>query len=1038
LLRATTPLALGAAWLIAAAQGVSAADPPSVACAAPVHLPLPPPGKTVSLSTVSDGLLSLVEHGQDISVKADDVIEIATPPRLGSFSLAAEARAPILISRARPGDARGYVEARLDCHSDASAQRMRAWERRVQSFERQIAEPLPEKAFDDLQPQVDALRSDAPQGYARVLAEHLEAQALLMTGRSAAAASAFAKARKEWLAIGDRERAAAAAVAEAEDRLRSGAYATVLSLARSLPGAPDRSEYWNVRLEDARCLTFEYLGKLQEAAHCFVWTTRALADLGETLELISTQQNYARVERELGNHERAATLAASALAAISQPQWDRVPGPDIPVVRGRVERLLEELALGKGDISGAVRHAQHALKYFDQAHHLRWQANTLLRIAEMYNEIGAYADASDAVDAALQRLSPVDAPARIAAAELTKSDIELARGNARQAIALATKARLAFESLGMRDSAAGARVTVAEATLADGQRDAARAIVDSMPPMPPALANRASLIRAEIDVSGAASAPANAHRDALDRPVARPLPQWLAVQSILARRMLAAGHADAALRLMENTALHLTGLASRAANPVLRLSLERRRGQLLTAVVPMILSLPSMQERVTAAWHWMLLTDAAPSLAVAAPAAPRAAKFDRALAEFLMPHAPGKTATPDDRLQQQLLDLVAATSAAPVRDDSRRFDVNVRDFQAALPQGTAVLAIFSAGASHALLYLSPDRSAVFALPGEAGALREQATDLTESTARDAPLAAIDGKASELSHLLFGSLDGIAIPQHLLIVAPAPFNGLPWALLTWPRALAPLVATTSVTLVAPVATPVRRSAGPVTLHAFAAGAGPETSASGLPGLAAPAGELVDVERERRKAGWRIGGNDPPTRAAVLSALADSGSWVHVAGHGSSMTEYLGRSGVWLSAQQQAGDPELLSWMDVVEQGVRADVVVLNACALGESPTTSLSASTGFADATLRAGADQVVAALWPIDDTAAALWASTFYARLPARPSRDQVADALRAAMLRLRETRVFRHPRYWASLVQLARMHVPDPGTRIAGASAGK
>jgi CHAT domain-containing protein len=155
------------------------------------------------------------------------------------------------------------------------------------------------------------------------------------------------------------------------------------------------------------------------------------------------------------------------------------------------------------------------------------------------------------------------------------------------------------------------------------------------------------------------------------------------------------------------------------------------------------------------------------------------------------------------------------------------------------------------------------------------------------------------------------------------------------------------------------------------------------------------------------------------------LADRGGWVHIAGHGSTSAEYLGRSGLWLTDIENSGKPDLLSWMDVIEQGIRADVVVLNACALASSPTTSLSASTGFAEATLRAGANDVVAALWPINDTAASLWASTFYTQLSAHPTTEEIDDALRASMLRLRDTRAFRHPRYWASLVHLARIDLP-------------
>ena len=82
-------------------------------------------------------------------------------------------------------------------------------------------------------------------------------------------------------------------------------------------------------------------------------------------------------------------------------------------------------------------------------------------------------------------------------------------------------------------------------------------------------------------------------------------------------------------------------------------------------------------------------------------------------------------------------------------------------------------------------------------------------------------------------------------------------------------------------------------------------------------------------------------------------------------------------------------------------------------------------------------DEVVAALWPINDTAASLWASTFYAHLSAHPTSEEIAEALRASMLRLRDSRAFRHPRYWASLVHLARVGLPTQSDQRGNNDAG-
>ena len=1029
MIEAVAFLLQGASMLAAPQPRTSASVDSAVVltCSAPLRQSLPAPGRSVTLSPSHDGLLGLVEHGQEIAVEGGDVVEITMPLRFGKFSVLVHAGDAVHISRARPGSAQGFIEVGLNCEPGDDELRARAWQVRVQAFEKQIAEPQPASAYDRFVPQLDAIRAGAPPGYSRALADHLRAQLLAMTGHSADATAAFARARQSWLSIGDNERALAALVAEAEDLLRAGAYADVLTRTRSLAGAPDRNNYFGVRLEDARCLALEYQAQLDSASACFEWTISALADLGETLERISTQQDYAQVELDRGKSEHAESLASDALAAISSTEWDMIAGADIPIVRGRVERLLSDLSLRKGDIAESLRHSQRALALFTRAKHPRWQANMLLRIAATYRDIGAYADALDAVDFALQRLSVRDAPARIAMAEFAKARIGYAQGDMQMAIEHGSNARTMFESLQMPADAGAAALTLADAKVGAGQFDEARAILDSIKAPSPTLASRAQLVAAEIAAGEGSDARPKMSTDELQRSAARPLSDWLRVQAVVAKQKVAAGQPEEALRILEQAALHVTNLAARARNPILRLALERQKRQLLSTALPIIESAGSVQDMVAAAWRWLLLTEATWPASTVGQTNSKTEDFDRALASSLMPHPPsGDKPKPDDSLQQHLLELVANASAASTRDLQWRVpDATVVQLQETLPHGTAFLALLSGGAAQALLYISSDKADLFALPAGADSLRKSAVNLATAVVAEEPLSKIDRDAAELSHELLGTLSAMPVPQRLLIVASEPFNSLPWALLTWPGSSHPLIETTTVSFAVPGSPAIHGTDDSTSLHVFAANAQPHSQTGELQGLAAAGGELSNIERQRRQRGWRVYKDDHPSRVSVLSALGDGGSWVHVAGHGSSMTEYLGRSGIWLTNAEQRDEPELLSWMDVVEHGVRSDVVVLNACALAGSAATSLSASGGFADATLRAGANQVLAALWSIDDTAAWLWSSTFYAHLSAHPDRDEIADALRASMLRLRDTRAFRHPRYWASLVHLARIDLP-------------
>ena len=79
---------------------------------------------------------------------------------------------------------------------------------------------------------------------------------------------------------------------------------------------------------------------------------------------------------------------------------------------------------------------------------------------------------------------------------------------------------------------------------------------------------------------------------------------------------------------------------------------------------------------------------------------------------------------------------------------------------------------------------------------------------------------------------------------------------------------------------------------------------------------------------------------------------------------------------------------------------------------------------FAAAVSRAGAKQVVAALW----------VPAFYATLAADPEHN-AATALRAAQQRLREPRVC-HPFFWAGMQATARLSLAVPAATLTPIAA--
>lgn len=115
--------------------------------------------------------------------------------------------------------------------------------------------------------------------------------------------------------------------------------------------------------------------------------------------------------------------------------------------------------------------------------------------------------------------------------------------------------------------------------------------------------------------------------------------------------------------------------------------------------------------------------------------------------------------------------------------------------------------------------------------------------------------------------------------------------------------------------------------------------------------------------------------------------------------------------------------MLSWLDVINTPLRAPLAVLNACQLAAGPSATSQSSLSFASAVSAAGVDHVVAAYWPISDSASATWIPAFYSAMRAQPAAHAM-DALRSAQLALKDSRSFRHPYYWASLAYFQHLRV--------------
>ncbi len=176
-------------------------------------------------------------------------------------------------------------------------------------------------------------------------------------------------------------------------------------------------------------------------------------------------------------------------------------------------------------------------------------------------------------------------------------------------------------------------------------------------------------------------------------------------------------------------------------------------------------------------------------------------------------------------------------------------------------------------------------------------------------------------------------------------------------------------------------------------------------------ALPTPELPAVAREVERVrmqlpGWEVRVDLAPTRAALEQETAEAGI-VHIAAHGELRTDNPAFSSIHL-----ADGPLFVH--DLATLRLPGSIVVLTACSSGRGAAPAGDEWIGLARGFLQAGAAQVVASLWPIEDEATTELIEGFYTGVAGNLAPE---EALRRAMIALRVSRP--HPWHWAAFAVL-------------------
>jgi CHAT domain-containing protein len=180
---------------------------------------------------------------------------------------------------------------------------------------------------------------------------------------------------------------------------------------------------------------------------------------------------------------------------------------------------------------------------------------------------------------------------------------------------------------------------------------------------------------------------------------------------------------------------------------------------------------------------------------------------------------------------------------------------------------------------------------------------------------------------------------------------------------------------------------------------------------FPKLVQAADEMNDVEKHFAESRTKVLSGIGATPAAYLSSDSRQYSYLHFVTHGTASRSRPLESAVILSKDKDEDSYKLYA-RDIVKRHLSAELVTISACNGAGTRAFSGEGLVGLSWAFLRAGAHNVIGALWEVSDTSTPQLMDGLYDGLS---HGQDPATALRAAKLSLLHSdSVFRKPYFWA------------------------
>lgn len=380
--------------------------------------------------------------------------------------------------------------------------------------------------------------------------------------------------------------------------------------------------------------------------------------------------------------------------------------------------------------------------------------------------------------------------------------------------------------------------------------------------------------------------------------------------------------------------------------------------------------------------------------------------------DFLVKH--GRTQEALEQADQSRARTLAEGLAANEQAVSTRATPRVPPEQIAARRRATLLFYWLGEKQSHLWAITAAKAVHFALP-PADQIDSLVKSYREAVAGGKDVAASDPQAGEklYAQLIEPALQLIPKNSHVILLPDGSLYGLNFETLMVPGA-APHYWIEDVTIstassLALLATAENQPA-PKKSTLFLVG-GTEPPNSDFPALPQAPAEMQDVESYFPASQRAVLSGTAATPAAYLSSQPEKFAYLHFVTHGTASRTRPLESAVVLS-KERSGDAFKLYARDIVQRRLSAYLVTISACNGAGTRAYSGEGLVGLSWAFLRAGAHNVIGALWEVSDSSTPQLVDKLYEGLSRG---EDPATALRAAKLSLLHSdSVYRKPFYWA------------------------